>query len=193
MWLPGLQPDAASGFSLISFRLQSYVASGFSRKIILKNTMPHGVVHAINVSDGGVPKLPRSSAWIDRTGVEGDRQRNLKIHGGPERAVSLYSLELVQALQAEGHPIEPGAIGENLTLAGVPWHDMRPGVRLEIGEVLLQLVSYTAPCKIIAAAFRDADFVRVSHKVHPGWSRLYARVLVDGRVSVGDAVLLERV
>jgi MOSC domain-containing protein YiiM len=155
--------------------------------------MHHGIVHAINISNGGVPKLPRPSAWIDRGGVEGDRQRNLKLHGGPDRAVCLYSLELVQALQAEGHPIAPGAIGENLTLAGVEWEHMRPGARVEIGAVLLELTSYTAPCKNIAAAFRDAVFARVSQKVHPGWSRLYARVLIDGRVDVGDRVFLERI
>jgi MOSC domain-containing protein YiiM len=155
--------------------------------------MVSGRVHAINVSNGGVPKLSRSSAWIDRTGVEGDRQRNLKMHGGPDRAVCLYSLELVRALQAEGHPIEPGAMGENLTLTGVHWGAMRPGARLEIGAVLLELTAYTAPCRNIAEAFRDAAFVRVSHKLHPGWSRLYARVLASGPVSVGDIVVLERI
>ena len=155
--------------------------------------MAVGTVHSINVSSGGVPKLPRSSAWIDRSGVENDRQRNLKLHGGPDRAVCLYSLELVRALQEEGHPIEPGAIGENLTLAGVPWDAMRPGTRVDIGAVLLELTSYTNPCKNIAGAFRDAEFVRVSQKLHPGWSRLYARVLVSGPVSVGDIVVLERI
>ena len=58
-------------------------------------------------------------AWSRCDGLEGDRQRDLRFHGGPLRAVSLYSLELIEALQAEGHPIAPGAMGENLTMAGV--------------------------------------------------------------------------
>ena len=155
--------------------------------------MTAGILHSLNVSDGGVPKLPRASAWIGTGGVEGDRQRDLRFHGGPDRAVSLYSWDLIQALRAEGHPIVPGAIAENLTLAGIDWTAMRPGARLAIGEVLIELTRYTSPCAKIAGAFRDGGFVRVSQKVHPGWSRLYARVLAEGRISAGDGVSLEGV
>ena len=74
--------------------------------------MTEGRVHSINVSDGGVPKRPRSAAWVDANGVEGDRQKDLRFHGGPTRAVALYSLDLMRQLQAEGHPIAPGTIGK---------------------------------------------------------------------------------
>jgi MOSC domain-containing protein YiiM len=107
--------------------------------------------------------------------------------------VSLYSWDLIQALQAEGHPIVPGAIAENLTLTGIDWTAMRPGARLAIGEVQLEITRYTSPCYKIAGAFRDGAFVRVSQKVHPGWSRVYARVLAEGRIAAGDAVALERI
>jgi len=153
--------------------------------------MTAGMVHSINVSDGGVPKRPRAGAWIRTGGVEGDRQGDLRFHGGPDRAVSLYSWDLIQALRTEGHPIVPGAIAENLTLAGIDWASMRPGARLAIGEVRLEITRYTSPCQKIAGAFRDGGFRRVSQKMHPGWSRLYARVLAEGRISAGDAVSLE--
>jgi MOSC domain-containing protein YiiM len=152
--------------------------------------MTHATVAFINVSNGGVPKVARASAYIDAAGVEGDRQRNLEVHGGPDRAVCLYSLSLIHALQAEGHPIAPGTIGENLTLDGLDWSCMAPGVRLEAGEALLELTGFTAPCKHIRRSFRDERFVRVSQKVHPGWSRLYARVLQPGLVVVGAAARL---
>ena len=154
--------------------------------------MSHGTVSSINVSNGGVPKTPRHTAWIDRDGVEGDRQRDLRYHGGPDRAVSIYSLDLIRALADEGHPISPGTIGENLTLAGVDWAAMVPGTQLKIGDVVLELTSYTAPCKKIAGSFLDGGFVRVSQKVHPGWSRVYARVLSPGTIMPGDAVSLTR-
>jgi len=147
-----------------------------------------GLLHSINVSNGGVPKRPRESAAVARGGVEGDRQRDLEHHGGPERAVSLYSLELIEALRSEGHPITAGAIGENLTIGGVDWPAMTPGRRLQVGEVSLELTSYAAPCNNIARAFSDARVARVSQKVHAGWSRLYARVLKEGRLRVGDPV-----
>jgi MOSC domain-containing protein YiiM len=154
--------------------------------------MSSGTVSSINVSKGGVPKTPRLTAWIDHDGVEGDRQRDLRFHGGPDRAVSIYSLDLIRVLQAEGHPISAGTIGENLTLTGVHWAEMVPGARLTIGDVVLELTSYTSPCKKIAGSFLDGDFVRVSQKVHPGWSRLYARVLSPGTIMPGDMVSLTR-
>ena len=147
-----------------------------------------GLVHSINVSDGGVPKLPRKTAAVRKGGVAGDRQRDLENHGGPDRAVSLYSFELIAALQAEGHPITPGSIGENLTLGGLRWTDLRPGTRLAVGEVSIELVSHAAPCQNIAGSFSDGRVVRVSEKVHPGWSRFYARVLKEGTLRVGDRV-----
>lgn len=113
-------------------------------------------------------------------------------HGGPDRAVCLYSSELIEALQGEGHPIRPGTIGENLTLAGIDWTAMRPDARIEIGDVLLEITKSTSPCKQIAGSFRDGDFGRVSQKIHPGWSRFYARVLREGIVTAGDRVVLKR-
>ena len=85
------------------------------------------VVHSINVNpSGGVPKHPVPLTRLTVSGVEGDRQNDLKHHGGPSRAVSLFSSELIEALQEEGHPIQPGSTGENLTLRGVMWQDMAP-------------------------------------------------------------------
>ena len=150
-----------------------------------------GVLHSINVSAGGVPKLARRSATVRASGVEGDRQRDLRNHGGPTRAVCLYSLELIRALQAEGHSIEVGSIGENFTLTGMPWEDMVPGAKLEVGEVQIELTAYTAPCNNLVPYFAGGKFVRVAQKVHPGWSRLYARVLREGTVQVGDAVCFD--
>ena len=147
-------------------------------------------LHSINVSNGGVPKLARAAAAVRASGVEGDRQRDLRFHGGPARAVSLYSLELIRALQAEGHPIDVGCIGENFTLSGVPWDRMVPGATLEVGEVRLELTDYAAPCNNLLAYFAGGKFVRVAQKVHPGWSRLYARVLKEGTVRIGDPARL---
>jgi MOSC domain-containing protein YiiM len=149
-----------------------------------------GRVHAINVSDGGVPKLPRDAARIRATGVEGDRQRNLRFHGGPDRAVCLYSADLIRALNDEGHPIAPGTIGENLTIEGLDWASLRRGVTIEAGEAVLEITSTASPCHNIAASFAHGKFTRVSQKIHPGWSRWYARVLREGAVRVGDAVRL---
>jgi MOSC domain-containing protein YiiM len=151
-------------------------------------------VHQINVSDGGVPKRPVLEARVNETGVEGDRQRNLKVHGGPDRAVCLFSLELLERLQDEGHSIDAGLLGENLTLVGLEWDLIGPGAVLSVGpEVRLEVTSYTAPCSHNAPWFRDGDFQRISQKKNPGWSRLYAKVLREGLVRPGDEVVVEKV
>lgn len=146
-------------------------------------------VHQINLSDGGVPKLPVLEAKVSEQGLDGDRQRNLKFHGGPDRAVCLYSRELIERLQDEGHPIDSGSTGENLTLSGLDWDLVCPGVRLIIGpEIQLEVTSYTTPCHHNGRWFRDEDFSRIAQKLNPGWSRVYAKVLRGGIVRPGDVV-----
>lgn len=147
-------------------------------------------VHSINRSSGGVPKTPVVSAWVDILGVEGDRQADTKHHGGPDRAVCIYSLEVIEALAAEGHPIGVGTTGENLTVRGVDWGAIQPGLRLRVGGAELEVTSFTSPCKTIRYSFIDERYKRISQKLHPGWSRVYARVLSPGSVAVGDTVVI---
>ncbi len=149
-----------------------------------------GTIAALQRSGGGVPKLPVREAVVTVAGMEGDWQADRRYHGGADRALCLYSKELIDALAAEGHPISPGAIGENVTLAGLDWREVIPGARLRIGSVEVEVVSYAAPCRTIAGAFLNGRFVRASQKLHPGWSRVYARIIREGSVAVGDAAAL---
>jgi MOSC domain-containing protein YiiM len=153
-----------------------------------------GKIYQLNCSNGGVPKTPVPDTFLDHSGLRGDRQAHTKIHGGPQRALCLYALERIEALQAEGHPIFPGSVGENVTVAGLDWNLLAPGSRLALGdEVVVEITSYAGPCKTIAASFIKRDPQRIKHQKHPGDSRLYARVLQTGRLAVGQAVrLLER-
>jgi MOSC domain-containing protein YiiM len=148
-----------------------------------------GYIYQLNCSNGGVPKLPVREAQLTPTGLACDRQAHPRFHGGPERALCLYALEHIQALQAEGHPIFPGSVGENVTVAGLVWASLVPGVRLALGdEVVIELSSYTMPCRSIKRSFSDGRFERISQKAHAGQSRLYARVLRTGKLAVGQAV-----
>ena len=151
----------------------------------------NGKIVQISVSPGGVPKTAVPDAKVGGLGLEGDAHRNRQVHGGPERAVCLYSMEMIQALRAEGHDVVPGAIGENVTLEGLDWAGLVPGSHLLLGEsVLLQITSYTSPCANIIRSFREGYFGRVSQKRHPGWSRVYARVLIEGTIRGGDSARL---
>lgn len=151
--------------------------------------MLHARIFQLNISPGGLPKLPIREAIVNALGIVGDDHEFPKIHGGPDKALCLFSLERIMELQAEGHPIFPGAVGENLTVTGLDWDQVIPGVQLSLGEeVLVEITSYTSPCNSIPESFRDGDYSRISQKVHPGWSRVYARVLHEGRLVLGDEV-----
>jgi MOSC domain-containing protein YiiM len=150
-----------------------------------------GVLVSINRSGGGVPKRRVSDAKVSRLGIIGDANNDKKHHGGPEQAVCVYSLERIRALQQEGHPIDVGTAGENVTLEGIDWDLVVPGVLIKLGdEVVLKVASFTSPCKTIKESFIDGEFVRISQKLHPGWSRVYARVLAEGEIHFGDHVEL---
>lgn len=145
-------------------------------------------IFALNRSDGGVPKLPVAEAAVSREGMAGDRQSDLKHHGGPDRALCLLALEVILALQVEGHPIYPGSTGENVTISGLDWATLAPGRRVSLGEVEIEITAYAAPCRTITTSFAGGGFGRLSQKKNPGQSRLYARVLQPGTLRVGDPV-----
>jgi MOSC domain-containing protein YiiM len=150
-----------------------------------------GRIVQLSVSPGGVPKRAVGEARVTSLGLEGDAHRDAEHHGGPERALCLFPQEAIHALAAEGHTIVPGALGENITTEGLDWSLVVPGAHLLLGEdVLAQVTRYTSPCLNIAPVFRGRDYSRVSQKRHPGWSRVYARVLGEGRLRAGDAVRL---
>ena len=102
----------------------------------------------ISVSPGGVPKLPVPAARVTELGLEGDAHREMEVHGGPERALCLFALEQIRALQAEGHPVVPGALGENLTIEGLDWH---PLVEAFVGADATQC-GFCTPGQIVSAS-----------------------------------------
>lgn len=149
-----------------------------------------GVIVSINVSPGGVPKRPVQSARVTPAGLEGDGQRDRRHHGGPDRALCLYALERIEALQREAHPVTPGSLGENLTIGGLNWDVVRPGARLITGRVQIEITTYASPCGTIRSSFANHDSSRISEHEHSGWSRVYARVIGEGDLRVGDQLTL---
>ncbi|MGH9406320.1 MAG: MOSC domain-containing protein [Terriglobia bacterium] len=147
-----------------------------------------GVLASINLSAGGIPKLAAPEGLITARGLAGDRQRDCIFHGGRDRAIVIYCLEIIEALQREGHPIRAGSAGENLTVTGLDWNLVAPGVLVTVGEVTLLVTKYCTPCYKIRGSFLAGDDSRISQKLHPGWSRVAARVLTGGTVRTGDRI-----
>lgn len=149
-----------------------------------------GRVVSINTSRGGVPKMSVFEALVTEHGVSGDDQSDPRYHGGPDRAAVLFSLEVIHALQGEGHPIGVGTVGENFTVSGLDWPSIVPGTSLAIGEAIVEITKYATPCTKVRESFAKHDFMRIYQEHHPGWSRLCARVLKSGLVRPGDVVAL---
>jgi MOSC domain-containing protein YiiM len=154
-------------------------------------TVHFGTIVQLNASDGGVPKTPLDSALVDATGITVDKQRNTQSHGGPNRALCLFAIETIEALQAQGHPIAPGNVGENITLRGVDWSRVVPGAQLRLGDdVIIEITRYTTPCSHIERYFHDTNSLHISQDHNPGRSRVYARVIHGGTLCPGDSAAL---
>lgn len=148
-----------------------------------------GRVLQINVSDGGVPKLPVKVVTVGERGITTDRQADLRHHGHPEQALCLWSVEQIKVLQAEGHPIAAGLAGENITTEGIDLASVPRGSRLALGDdVVIALTEFATPCTKNAQWFVDGDFDRMNSELHPESSRIYASVLTGGEVRAGDVI-----
>jgi MOSC domain-containing protein YiiM len=154
-----------------------------------------GRVASVNVSHGGVPKRPIPGGWVDRLGLEADAHEEPEpIHGGVDQAISIYSIESIARVVADGHRAFPGAFGENLDLQGIELDDMRAGDELQIGEggLVLALTARAEPCQTIAHWFIERRIARISSKVNPADARWYARVVSEGPMAHGDRVEVVR-
>ena len=155
-----------------------------------------GTVVQVNVSRGGVPKRPISSGELTAVGITGDSWR-YRFHGGPKQAVLLITLEGIEELIAQGFPLSPGALGENLTTRGLDRHALRFGQRLHVGTAVIELTKMRQPCATLnvygpglQAAIYDARIVKGDTE-SPLWrlSGFYASVVQPGIVAPGDAIV----
>ena len=125
------------------------------------------------------------------TNLAGDRQADLSVHGGPDKAVYAYPAAHYPAWRADGFAVEVGGLGENVTLAGVDEHAVLLGDVWRWGDALLQVSQPRAPCyKLALHAGRKDIGPRMIATGRSGW---YLRVLAEGTVPTsGELVLVER-
>lgn len=119
--------------------------------------------------------------------LEGDEQADRKVHGGRDKAVYVYALEDYQWWAAElGAALEPGSVGENLTLAGVEVTRAVIGERWAIGSAVFEVCQPRAPCAKLGVRMSDLRFPkRFAAAGRPG---AYVRIHGEGDVGAGDVV-----
>jgi MOSC domain-containing protein YiiM len=122
--------------------------------------------------------------------LDGDRQADLTVHGGPDKAVYVYPSEHYPAWERElGHRLAPGAFGENLTVSGLPLEDaICIGDRLRTGSAELLVVQPRLPCFKLGIRFDDPAMLR--RFLASGRTGYYLRIVTEGEVAAGDLVEL---
>jgi MOSC domain-containing protein YiiM len=157
-----------------------------------------GSIVQINISPGGIPKRPVPGAIVTPQGIQGDAWAHPQIHGGPNQALLLVTSEAIAELVAQGFPLFPGALGENLTTIGLDRRLLRAGQRYRAGDVILELTKLRAPCDTLSVygpgiqkAVYDAQ-AKAGDVSSPRWAigGFYARVLNPGALRPHDIISL---
>ncbi len=120
--------------------------------------------------------------------LEGDRQSDLSVHGGPNKAVYLYPYEHYPywAEQLDGTHLPFGAFGENLTSEGMEEETVHIGDQFRIGSAVLQVAQPRMPCFKLALRLNRPDMVR--RFWNSGRSGIYFSVAEEGELGAGDAI-----
>ncbi len=147
-------------------------------------------------SRSGIDKRPlHGRVRIGETGLDGDEQGDLRVHGGADKAVHHYPREHYRVWREEigAHALldAPGAFGENLSSEGLSEAQVCLGDRYRLGGALLEVSQARQPCWKLNDRFGVADMARrMQANGRTGW---YYRVLEPGEAEAGDRlVLLER-
>jgi MOSC domain-containing protein YiiM len=138
----------------------------------------------INLSNGGMPKQPVLHARVTKHGLEGDHQRNKKYHGGPNRAVCLFSHELYEWLREKSIDLQYGSVGENFTTQGLDLNTLKKGDRLKVGACIIELSDVRIPCSNLKKFDPDLPELIVGHS---GW---VAKVIEEATVKPHDPIEL---
>jgi len=120
--------------------------------------------------------------------LEGDKQSDLRVHGGPFKSVYVYSaLNIEHWREFLKHPdLGPGSFGENLTVEGLTDSEIAVGDELEIGTARFIVTQPRIPCFKLGIALGLPKFPKIFHWA--GRNGFYLRVLLQGRIEAGDEI-----
>ena len=125
---------------------------------------------------------------VNRLNLEGDRQSDLSVHGGPEKAVYAYPSEHYEYWGREfpGMDLPWGAFGENFTTEGVLEGDVKIGDGLRVGSAEFRVTQPRMPCYKLGVRFGRDDMVKSF--LRSGRTGFYLAVLREGDVARGDSI-----
>jgi MOSC domain-containing protein YiiM len=163
-----------------------------ARLISVNVGLPKALDTGTRVVETAIWKAPvEGRVRVRGINLDGDRQADLSVHGGPDKAVYAYAIEETRLWEGElGRQLGPGAFGENLTTEGVDVSGALIGERWRVGTALLEVVQPRLPCFKLGLRIGDPLFVkRFGRASRPG---AYLRIVAEGELGAGEAIAVER-
>jgi MOSC domain-containing protein YiiM len=125
---------------------------------------------------------------VRRLNLDGDRQADLRVHGGPDKAVYAYPSEFYELWSRERPELVlgPGTFGENLTLEGLLDEEVSVGDRFRFGTAELVVTQPRIPCFKLGIRVGSDGFV--TEFLERGLLGFYLAVAREGEVAAGDPI-----
>jgi len=152
---------------------------------------PREVIYKGKTVTTGIFKEPVEGRIGLRTlNLDGDRQADLSVHGGPSKAAYAYPIEHYEYWRAEfpGMNLPWGMFGENFTTEGLREDSVNIGDRFRIGSAEVMVTEPRLPCYKLAAKFGRDDIIK--RFLHSGRTGFYFAVMQEGEVGTGDGIEL---
>jgi len=157
--------------------------------VSLNVAVPRTVVWKDHEVRTGIFKEPvEGPVMMRRLNLDGDRQADLTVHGGPDKAVYAYPSEHYPLWKSDlpGMVLPWGMFGENLTTEGLSEQEIHIGDKFRIGEAIVRVTQPRTPCYKLALKFQRDDMLK--RMLTNGRSGFYFSVVEQGMVQAGDAI-----
>jgi MOSC domain-containing protein YiiM len=159
-------------------------------KLISVNvSLPREVLHKGKTVTTGIFKEPAAGrVQVLRLNLDGDRQADLSVHGGPSKAIYAYPSEHYGYWRQELPEMDLrwGMFGENFTAEGLLEERVNIGDRFRVGSAEVRVTEPRLPCYKLGVKFGRDDIVK--RFLHSGRTGFYLAVLREGEVGAGDGI-----
>lgn len=140
------------------------------------------VVLSVNISAGGIPKLPIAVGDVTVDGLVGDAHDHEK-HRTRWQAICIIDVEDLEDLRDEGYDVHPGAVGENLTVQHLGADDLQIGDRLHFsGGLEVEVTKMRKPCYVL-----DAINPQLKETIR-GRCGCYGKVITTASIRAGETI-----